>query len=602
MYRHKIEELLSKTVRELGFVVPSDLVLSIPEKSAFGDYSSNIPLQLSKQKHQNSYQNPREIANAIIDKLGHPKFLERIEAAGPGFLNFFIKDQEIVKILTNPDDEDALLDQSELKKIIVEYCEPNTHKMLHIGHLLSLVLGETMSRLYEYQGHEVIRTNYGSDIGLTVGKCIWGIEKLKDEYEKARGGSLREKAEFLGKAYAYAHGEYEKSLDTKEEIDQITNKLYQRDASLIPLWDETKDWSLGYFEIIYSIFGTLFDRRINESEVDQSGKKIVLENVGKVFVKDQGAIIFPGTKYNLHNRVFINSKGNPTYEGKDVGLQEKYQELYQYDQVNIFSHKEQDDYFKVIIKANELVFPHLRGKIHHISHGEVKLSTGKMSSRTGNVAAAEDMFEQAKAKLKTVAPHLDDLSLQQLAVASIKFAFLKYSTASDIVYDIDESVSIHGDTGPYVMYVYARIQSVLRKALGNRATDFEAAVGEDQEELEVIAQETGITQKEAVSKKVGKSGKQSNFEFSGDLETEERELLRLLEYFEITVQKATDNFQPNEIVKYLLALTKGFNAFYEKHHIVGSKNAEFRLLLSRKVAESIKLGLYLLGIETVERM
>src|SRR3989344_3158945 len=310
MFKQRIEEELLKAVKNLGFIKPGDTVLSIPEKSQFGDYSSNIALQLSKQKHQNRYQSPMEIANAIIESLGHPEFLERVEVAGPGFLNFFIKDSEILKILTNPDDEDALMDPGDLKKIIVEYCDPNTHKMLHIGHLLQLTLGEAMSRLFEYQGHEVYRTNYGSDIGLTVAKCLWGIEKLEAEYKKAQQGSLREKAQFLGKTYAYAHGEYEKSLEIKEEIDQLTNKLYQRVPEILDLWHETRDWSLGYFETIYSIFGTLFDRRINESEVDQLGKQIVLENVGKVFVQDDGVIIYPGDKHNLHNRVFINGKGN----------------------------------------------------------------------------------------------------------------------------------------------------------------------------------------------------------------------------------------------------------------------------------------------------
>jgi len=593
MYKSKIEKQLRTAVKNIGFIPPSDIVLTSSEKSQFGDYSSNIPLQIAKQKHQNRYQSPIEVANAIIESLGHPKFLERIEVAGPGFLNFFIKDNELVKILTNSDDPDALTDPEDQKKIIVEYCDPNTHKMLHIGHLLPLTLGETLSRLLEYQGHEVIRTNYGSDIGLTVAKCLWGIGEMGDIGE-IREKSLRDKAEYLGKAYAFAHGEYEKSLDTKEKIDQITNKLYQRAPEVLDLWHETKDWSLGYFEIIYSIFGTLFDRRINESEVDQVGKKIVLENVGKVFVKDAGAIIFPGEKHNLHNRVFINGKGNPTYEGKDVGLQEKYQELFQPDEVKIFSDKPQDDYFKVIIAANEIIYPYLKGKIEHYSYGSVQLSTGKMSSRLGNVIAAEDMISQAKAKIKLISPQLDDLSIQKLAVAAIKFVFLKYSVGSDIVYDVEESVSIHGDTGPYVMYVYARIQSMLKKAAANRAKDSEA-----EEEVEEL-QEEEIAQKPNSKNK--KKDKGPEIGLPETLEAEERELLRLLEYFELTTEKATVNFAPNELVKYLLNLTKAFNSFYEKHPVIGSKQEDFRLLLVRRVAETIKLGMYLLGIETVDKM
>lgn len=640
MFKQKIESLLKKAIKEIGFILPTDPLLSIPEKSQFGDYSSNISLQLSKQKHQNRYQNPQEIASAIIEKLGHPNFLETIEIAGPGFLNFFIKDEELVREIREVRDvgeEDHEPSAISHQRIIVEYCDPNTHKMLHIGHLLQLTLGETLARLYEYQGHEVFRANYGSDIGLTVAKCLWGIGKLQEEYKKAQGGSLREKAEFLGKTYAYAHGEYEKSLEVKEEIDHITNKLYQRAPEVLDLWHETKDWSLGYFETIYSIFGTLFDRRINESEIDQEGKRIVEENIGPVFVHDAGAVIFPGEKYGLHTRVFLNSKGNPTYEGKEVGLAQKYQEIFLFDKLDIFSHKEQDDYFKVVIKANELLFPQLKGKINHISYGEVRLPSGKMSSRHGNIVAAEDILEEVKSKIKEISPGLENLSIQKLAVGAIKFAFLKYSVSSDIIYDIEESISIHGDTGPYVMYVYARINSLLKKAkLGNRAQPsliasagkqanraslrqgygLQANSESEAEELEDDAQEEKIAQgdKESEESKESKESevktnltrltqaKSLDSSDSANLEPVEREVLRQLEYFEFIAQKAGNNFQPNELVKYLLNLCKAFNGFYETQTIIGSKQEQFRLLLATRVAETIKLGMYLLGIETVDKM
>ncbi len=669
MFKQRIEKDLIKAVIDLGFVKPNDTVVSISEKSGFGDYSSNIALQLSKQKHQNSYQSPQEIANAIIDKLGHPYYLERVELAGPGFINFFIKDSELASFIvhrssstaedfeqrtTNNPLRRSSSEASEQRTIIVEYCEPNTHKMLHVGHLLSLTLGETLSRLYEYQGHQVIRTNYGSDIGLTVGKCLYGVEKLKDKYDKVKAsGTLRDKAQFLGEAYAYGHGEYEKSVESKEEIDQITNKLYSRESDILPIWDETKDWSLGYFETIYSIFGTLFDRRINESEVDKMGKQIVLQNVPKIFQEDDGAVIYPGEKYGLHNRVFINSKGNPTYEAKDIGLADKYIESYQFDEIHIFSHKEQDDYFKVIIDAENRVFPEIKDKVHHVSYGEVKLSSGKMSSRTGNIVAAEDIYNTVRENVKAIAPHLPELSLNALAVAAIKFAFLKYSPRSDIIYDIEESVSLHGDTGPYVLYVFARINSLLNKAQANRhsdnsvdseiassqaprndeeknraqpslkatagkqndaeaisrsddasdnhAIDFEAEYEQGEPGEEEIAQEDRSSLFVHRSSQKTKSANEQRTT-NNELEPEEREVLRQLEYFDLIVNKAADNFQPNELVKYLLVLTKSFNAFYEKHPVIGSKNEEFRLSLASRVAEQIKLGLYLLGIETVDKM
>lgn len=603
MYKAQIEKALQIAVKNLGFIAPTDPLLSISEKPQFGDYSSNIALQLSKQKHKNLYQNPLEIANAIIEKMGHPEFLIRIEVAGAGFLNFFLKDEELTKVLGEEYEPDDLPagggEKGEPKRIIVEYCDPNTHKVLHIGHLLPLTLGETLSRLLEYQGHEVFRVNYGSDIGLTVAKCLWGIEKRKKEFEDVRVKGLREKVEFLGMIYSYAHSEYEKSLETKEEVDRITDKIYQRDPQIVPIWEETKDWSLGYFETIYSIFGTLFDRRINESEVDRLGKQIVLENIGKVFIKDEGAVIFPGKKFALHNRVFINSKGNPTYEGKEVGLASKYQEIFSADELRIFSDKAQNDYFDVVILANEMVFPHIKGKVKHYSFGSVGLTTGKMSSRSGNVVTAEELIDIVKLKIRQISPSLDELSIVLLAVGAIKFAFLKYSVNSDIVYDVEESVSIHGDTGPYVIYVYARIQSLLKKA--NRAKNSEAV------EENVQAREEGIAQTgqlSAVSVQPSAKNKKADSRklIAESIEPEERDVLRQLDYFEFTVHKAADNFQPNELCKYLLNLCKAFNSFYEKQPVLGSKKEEFRLKLAARTAETIKLGLYLLGIETVERM
>jgi arginyl-tRNA synthetase len=213
----------------------------------------------------------------------------------------------------------------------------------------------------------------------------------------------------------------------------------------------------------------------------------------------------------------------------------------------------------------------------------VKLPSGKMSSRSGNVIGAEEILDEVKEKIREISPELDSISLQKLAVAAIKFAFLKYSTSSDIIYDVNESISLHGDTGPYVLYVYARIQSLLKKAeAGNRAKDSEADEDSEDDQNEKIAQ-----------KKI---------KFQGSLEKEERDVLRNLEYFEFITAKAADNFQPNELVKYLLGLCKAFNLFYESQTVIGSKNQEFRLELAAKTAETIKLGLYLLGIETVDKM
>src|SRR5258708_898310 len=390
MYKKLISEELKKVASQLKLKT-SDTVLYISENPKFGDYSSNLALQQPNQEGKKPKHSPKEIASQILDHFGHPLYLERIEIAGPGFLNFYIKDLNLLKVL-----DEKLSPQKSDKKVLVEFADPNTHKAFHIGHLRTLAIGESLSRFLEFKGVEVFRVNYGSDIGLTVAKSLWGVKKLGKEYEKAKTGSLKEKAEFLGQAYTDGHKAYVSDEGVKKEIDELTNKIYARDPEVMGLWEETKQWSLSYFETLYSMAGVEFDVRVNESEVDQPGKKIVLENIGKVFVEDQGAVIFQGEKYGLHTRVFITSTGNPTYEAKEVGLITKYQELFPADQYIILSDVQQGSFFEVVNKAIELIYPHLEGKKKHFSYGFVTLTTGKMSSREGNVITAEALIDQVK--------------------------------------------------------------------------------------------------------------------------------------------------------------------------------------------------------------
>ncbi len=423
---------------------------------------------------------------------------------------------------------------------------------MHIGHLRNISIGESISRLLEFQGVEVFRVTYGGDIGPHVAKAIWGVKKLGEDYEKVKKQSLKEKAEFLGKAYVFGAQKYEEDPTAKTEIDEINKKLYQRDPELVPLWEETKKISIAYFDSLYSRLGTEFDAQIWESEVEVEGKKTAEEYLNKVFVRDQGAIIFPGEKYRLHTRVFVTSAGYPTYEAKELGLTLKEESLFPFDYSLHVVANEQTGYFQVVIKASELIEESRTGKKKHLPYGMVNLTTGKMSSRKGGVITADELINQVNQAVKD----------EKLAIAAIKFWFLKYSLTSDIAFDVEKSVSLQGDSGPYVMYAYTRIRSVLGKA--------------------------------------SKQGAADNGQLK--LEAEERELLRLIEYFELIAEQAAVNYQPSLMTDYLLNLAKAFNSFYERFPILHSEKESFRLKLTEVVGERLKAGLYLLGIETVEKM
>ncbi|MEK9178202.1 MAG: DALR anticodon-binding domain-containing protein, partial [Patescibacteria group bacterium] len=376
--------------------------------------------------------------------------------------------------------------------------------------------------------------------------------------------SQKEKAEFLGKAYAEGAKAYENE-NFKKEIDELNKKIYEKDKSIWDLYEKGKKWSLDYFDSMYKKLGTKFDKLYFESEAGEQGLKIVKDNTPKVFKEDQGAIIFKGDDFGLHTRVFINSQGLPTYEAKELGLAPLKYKDFKYDLSIIITGNEINEYFKVLLKALSLINQDLAEKTVHLSHGMVRLESGKMSSRTGDVIKAEDLLNDIESKINKQFDSVENI--EQIAVGAAKYALLKSGIGKDIVFDIEESISLNGNSGPYIQYTYARTQSVLAKS-------------------------------PAFAK--ASAGKQKlNFE---NLEKEEREVLRQLAYFQDFAEIASKNYSPNTICTYLFELAQNFNLFYEKHKIIGSENEEFRLVLTSATGKILKKGLNLLGIASPERM
>ncbi len=559
MLKQQILEDLNKIIKDLGYPA-ADIVVYIPQNPSFGDYTTNLALQLAKLKSAEGKRLPAEIAKEILDKLGKPDYLEKAELAGGGFINFFIKDQELLK---NAQDLDILEKTTSPQKIFVEYGHVNPLKEIHIGHLRTFILGESISRIFDALGHKVFRGNYQGDIGLHIAKAIWGIGKLGLPTEDL---TLEERAKFLGHAYAEGNKLYEEGTTIKKEIDQMNTKLYQKDPTIQEIYKLARSWSLEYFEPIYGLLDIKYDRCFFESEVFERGKQKVLENLGKVFEENEGAVIFPGEKYGSHNRVFITSSGNPTYEGKEMGLAELEYDTFNYDKAIHVVASEQEGYFQVVFKAIELVFPYLKGKKYHLSYGVVDLKEGKMSSRTGNVITVDDLYhitaERVREVMKQSRLHLDQEVVSKVALGAIKFSYLKFSPRPNMVFDLEQSVSLDGDSGPYIQYTYARIQSVLNKATRD--------IGKEYEEIE--------------------------------LNPQERMILRHLNYFPETVEQAADSMHPNLLASYLMDLARLYNLFYQGNRIIGSEKEDFRLKLSSEAGKVIKKGLYLLGVEAPERM
>lgn len=542
-----------------------DVSLEKPANSDFGDYSSSLPLKLTKQLKKN----PMMIAEEIKSNFPKNDLLEKIEIVKPGFINFWISTVQSINRLTEVLEKGFTFPEYHLgknKKVMVEFAHPNTHKLFHIGHLRNISTGESVVRILEAVGNKVIRSNYEGDVGLHIAKCLFGIKNSKTDIKKLK--TLQEKIEFIGKMYSTGTKAYEDDEKSKQEIIKINKMIYDRDPEIIPLWTETRQWSLEYFDQNYKRFYSHFDRLYFESEIHERGLEISKEILKKgILENSQGAVVFNGKKYGLDTRVFINSLNYPTYEGKELALAEKeFSDFGELDKIIHTVTPEQTSFFKVTFKVEELIDEKkYKGKQFHLAYEWVKLKDGKMSSREGNIIEANWLINEVKKKILEKSK-CDEETSEILAVASVKYSFLKNGTQTVIHFDIDESIAVDGNSAPYLIYTYVRCQSVFKKANNYLTRTYDI----------------------------------DRYNFNSD----ELNVLRLINQFPEIVQETAMQLSPNIIANYLYELAQKYNYFYQKNKILESeeKIKQFRLMLTQATGKVIKDGLYLLGIKTVERM
>ena len=574
-----VEEL--KKVVQKALKQEAEVVFEHPENPEHGDYSTNVALALG----QKTGQNPKELAEGILSKVKSQKskIIDHIKVAGPGFLNFFLSQEylfkELQKIVRQKEKYGKAKNQK--KKVMVEFTDPNPFKEFHIGHLYSNIVGESLSRLFEATGAAVKRANYQGDVGLHVAKAIWGMTKALQYKMPRDSDSLIEKVRWLGMCYAAGAWEYEEGKQSKKEIVELNEKIFAQDKEIQKLYKKGKAWSLEYFETIYKRLGTKFDYYYFESEVGKTGLVLVQKGLEKgIFEKSQGAIIFPGEKYGLHSRVFINSQGLPTYEAKELGLAPTKYRDFKYDLSLIITGNEIIEYFKVLLVVLKEIEPKLAEKTRHISHGMVRLPVGKMSSRTGSVITAEQLIDEVKSRVRKIMessgtgseiPQREQgVTAEAIAVGTVKYALLHVRLGKDIIFDFEKSLSLQGDSGPYLQYTYARCKSILRQSKFNS-------------KLNSI-----------------------KFKLSGiKLSTEEERILRLLYRFPEVVKDAGEQFSPNLLCSFVFEVAQAYNNFYNTHRVLQAEDKatkQFRLLLTAATAQIIKNSLHLLGIKTLERM
>ncbi|HVX93136.1 MAG TPA: arginine--tRNA ligase, partial [Candidatus Dojkabacteria bacterium] len=528
------------------------------------------------------------------------KGVDKVEPAGPGFINISLDQNSYKEILKTFDEHFGSSNVGQNKKIMIEFGQPNTHKALQLGHFKSAVTGLALSRMYANIGYNVIKANYFGDIGKHTACCMWGIlkhfdvkyteldekksekiiEKIKKIYEK---DGVDEVAMFLDKSYVTGRKAIKDDEEIAKEIAEINAKIYDSsDENLLKIYKYTRDLSIEHQDKAFKQLDVVFDRQYPESEIWKTGRDIVLNNTKSetnpngIFVKDQNAIIFPGKDYGLRTWVFLTSQGYPTYSGKDLGLAiTKFKEHPDLELSIITTSVEQVEYFKGVIKAFELLNPQYTGKYTHVGFGWLLYEGKKMSSKTGKNVKYSDLIPEAKAIAKKKISDLKkydeneiDNIAEKIAIGGIKFAILSHELHKDINYNPESFLSFAGLSAPYVTYAYARANGILNNA------------------------------------------KYSELKFEGDLkevlnEKEEMNLLKKINEFPNVAKNSGVNRTPHVICNYIFELSELFNQFYNSQNVLDEADAqkkESRLALVYITKEILKKGLYLLGIETVERM
>ncbi len=548
-----------KTVLKDRFGLDFEPEITPAPENVDADYSTNEPLKLAKELHQSPMQIAEELKTALeTDK----NLTSEIKITAPGFLNFNLPNEYFsAKIADFAENFDKNISWNEYqnKTIICEFSDPNPFKVLHVGHLYTSIVGDAISRLFEYAGAKVVRANFGGDVGLHVAKTMYALLQKSAENDL---DSLT--IEDIAKCYIEGTAAYEDDPAAKAEITKLNKKIYQINANdehntpLADLYWHGRELSYVYFNDFYASIGLKFDKYYPESTVAALGLKTVKEQLkAGVYEESNGAVVFNGEKYGLHTRVFINNEGVPTYEAKDVGLIFTKWQDYHFDKSVIITGNEQLEYMKVVLKSIEQYAPDLVEKTSHLTHGLVKLPGNvKMSSRKGNFLKAVDVLDLVRNELKTAYDSTDE----KVSLAATKYAFLKYKMGGNIIFDPKESVKMTGNSGPYLLYSAVRAKKILEKSQNPQPI--------------------------------------KDYIYNQP----EKNLAKKLLAYKAILKEAVHEMAPHKLANFLFELAQEFSRFYENCPVAGSEQESERKKLVRVYLAVMTHGLNLLGIKIPEEM
>ena len=543
-------------------------------------YKKGNPVQIGEDLGNYLVEHVAEITNYNVVK----GFLNLIinDAFYTNFFNSIYTDSSFGFVSPTADD----------KAIMVEYSSPNTNKPLHLGHVRNNLLGFSVAKIIKASGKKVYKTQIINDRGIHICKSMLAWQKYGNGETPTSTGLKGDK--LVGNYYVKFDQEYKKEIaqlisegKTEEEAkkdapllleaQQMLLKWEAGDNQVVSLWTEMNSWVYKGFEVTYNNMGVDFDTLYYESDTYLLGKDVVTQGIekGVFYKKEDGSVWCDLTDDGLDEKIVLRSDGTAVYMTQDIGT--AIQRVKDYADVGGMVYtvgNEQDYHFQVLFLILKKLGFDWAKQLHHLSYGMVDLPSGKMKSREGTVVDADDLMVEMTKTAKEISEELGKLDgyseeekqelYKTIGLGALKYFILKVDPKKRILFDPKSSVDFQGNTGPFIQYTYARIQSIIRKA------DFE------------------------YSKSV-----------SIDLHQKEKELLKQLALFPETIQQAATNYSPAIIANYTYDLVKEFNSFYQNVSILGEENKDkkvFRVQLAHKVAETIKSAFSLLGIEVPERM
>ena len=583
-----IENLLKKKIGEYllkKYSISDNKIEIIKTRKEFnGDYTVVLfpILPLLKIKPNEIGQ---EIGKYLID---NENFIEDFNII-QGFLNLSIADFFLVDLLKGLDENLKFNYDLINEYFLIEFSSPNTNKPLHLGHVRNILLGDSISRIFNEVGNYVHKTQIINDRGIHICKSMvaW-LQFGKDTSPK----SLNLKGDvFVGNFYVKYNEEFEKQVNELvsngmsedeaknnapiyKDAKELLIKWENGDKEVMNLWKKMNSWVYEGFSVTYENLNVSFDSEYFESNTYLKGKEIVLKGLNdKIFYqKDDNSVWVNLEPYGLDKKILLRSDGTSVYITQDIGTAFlRYKDHPKMDGMIYTTGNEQDYHFKVLFKILSLLGYRWADKLNHLSYGMVDLPTGKMKSREGLVVDADELIESMNKKSKSISESLgkiNDLSAldqnklyKQVSLAALKYHILKVDPKKSILFDPNESIDFNGNTGPFIQYTYARIKSLSRK-----------------------------------------NKNKMNFT-KVNLSDKEKDLIIQLNDLPNVILSAYKNLNPGLIANYCYELVKLYNSFYQSSTILGNEEINsFRIMLSNKVGSSIKKSMFLLGIEVPDRM